>query len=101
MQDGLRERGFDLGVTTSPVTPVFLKGGKDEAANIIIDLRENLNIFCSVVVYPVVPKDVIMLRIIPTAIHTKEDIEITLNAFSTVAEKLKTGAYLERKVVGA
>lgn len=100
LQDGLRKRGFDLGKTTSPVTPVLLKGTKDEAANIIIDLRENYNIFCSVVLYPIVPKDVLMLRLIPTAIHTKEDIETTLDAFSEVQEKLQSGAYLEKKVVG-
>lgn len=81
LQKGLRERGFNLGKTKSPVTPVFLSGGNSEAANLIIDLRENFNIFCSVVIYPVVPKDVIMLRLIPTAMHTMKDVEETISAF--------------------
>ena len=68
MQNGLKERGFNIGNTNSPVTPVLFKGGVGEAANMSMDLRENFNIFCSVVIYPVVPKDVIMFRIIPTAV---------------------------------
>jgi glycine C-acetyltransferase len=93
LQGGLKEKGFNLGVTESPVTPVFLQGGITEATNVITDLRENYRVFCSMVVYPVVPKDVIMLRIIPTAIHSLEDVEYTIKAFSEVAAKLQSGAY--------
>jgi glycine C-acetyltransferase len=93
LQNGLKEKGFNLGVTQSPVTPVFLKGGITEATNVITDLRENYKVFCSMVIYPVVPKDVIMLRIIPTAVHTLEDVEYTIKAFSEVAAKLQAGAY--------
>lgn len=78
MQNGLKERGFNIGTTSSPVTPVLFKGGVGEAANMAMDLRENFGIFCSVVIYPVVPKDVIMFRIIPTAVHTLDDVERTL-----------------------
>ncbi len=97
LQSGLRERGFNIGDTQSPVTPVLLqnlKGGIPEIAGLIRDLRENFGIFCSVVVYPVVPKDVIMLRIIPTAAHTLDDVQFTLEAFSAIAEKLKQGLYV-------
>ncbi len=93
LQDGLRKNGFNIGVTESPVTPVFLQGGITEATNVITDLRENYKVFCSMVVYPVVPKDVIMLRIIPTAVHTLEDVEYTIKAFTEVAQKLKDGKY--------
>jgi glycine C-acetyltransferase len=93
LQNGLRERGFNIGNAQTPVTPVYLSGGKMEAHNLIIDLRENYNIFCSVVVYPVVPKDVIMLRLIPTAVHTLEDVKKTLDAFDKVTDKLKSGVY--------
>ena len=93
IQSGLQEKGFNLGVTESPVTPVFLPGGLTEATNVITDLRENYRVFTSMVVYPVVPKNVIMLRIIPTAIHSLEDVEITIKAFSAVAAKLQAGAY--------
>ena len=99
MQEGLKDRGFSVGTTTSPVTPVLFKGGVGEAANMAMDLRENFNIFCSVVIYPVVPKDVIMFRIIPTAVHTMEDVEMTLNAFSTVKGKLDSGFYREEVLV--
>ena len=95
MQSGLRERGFNLGKTQSPVTPVLLNGTLNEATNLIFDLRENHNIFCSIVVYPVVPKGVIMIRVIPTAMHTLEDVERTLEAFSDIKEKLKAGAYAD------
>lgn len=101
LQDGLRAKGFNLGNTQSPVTPVFLSGSVPEGTNIILDLRENYSIFCSIVVYPVVPKDVIMLRIIPTAVHTMEDVEYTIKAFSEVAEKLKAGKYKGDHVVMA
>ena len=93
IQNGLKEAGFNIGTTTSPVTPVFLSGGPTEAVQLIIDLRENYKVFCSMVMYPVVPKDVIMLRIIPTAAHTMEDVEYTLNAFKEVKAKLNRGEY--------
>lgn len=93
LQNGLRERGFNIGKTESPVTPVFLSGGNNEAANLIIDLRENFGIFCSVVIYPVVPKGVIMLRLIPTAAHSLADVEETIKAFEAVSDKLKSGFY--------
>lgn len=99
LQQGLRERGFDLGNTTSPVTPVMMKGSLGEATALVVDLREHYNIFCSVVVYPVVPKDVILLRLIPTAAHSLEDVEETLKAFSAVSDKLKAGAYASDGVV--
>jgi len=93
LQSGLREKGFDLGNTESPVTPVFLNGTIPEATQITMDLRENYNVFCSIVVYPVIPKGQIMLRIIPTAVHTLEDVDYTIKAFAEVAEKLKNGEY--------
>jgi glycine C-acetyltransferase len=93
LQDGLRAQGFNLGHTESPVTPVFLKGNVALATNVVIDLRENYNIFCSVVAYPVVPKDVIMLRIIPTASHTEEQVDYTIKAFVEVKKKLEAGKY--------
>lgn len=93
LQSGLKEKGFNLGKTASPVTPVFLKGGLGEGTQIVADLRENYGIFCSMVIYPVVPKDVLMLRLIPTAAHTMEDVEYTIKAFSEVREKLDTGKY--------
>ena len=99
IQKGLRERGFTLGDTTSPVTPVLFKGGVGEAANMAMDLRENYGIFCSVVIYPVVPKDVIMFRIIPTAVHTMADVEETLTAFSALKVKLDEGFYRQEALV--
>jgi glycine C-acetyltransferase len=93
LQKGLREAGFNLGNTESPVTPVFLKGGIPEATQVTYDLRENYGIFCSIVIYPVVPKDVIMLRIIPTAVHTLEDVNYTIKCFKAVKEKLEKGLY--------
>ncbi len=99
MQNGLVERGFNIGTTTSPVTPVLFKGGVGEAANMSMDLRENFNIFCSVVIYPVVPKDIIMFRIIPTASHTMADVEETLQAFSKLKTKLDSGYYKEEALV--
>lgn len=99
LQNGLRERGFNLGKTQSPVTPVLLSGSLGEATALVVDLREQYNIFCSVVVYPVVPKDVIMLRLIPTAAHSLDDVQYTLEAFSAVAEKLRSGAYQADGVV--
>ena len=93
LQDGLRKRGFDIGVAEACVTPVFIQGNVVEATNILVDLRENYRIFCSVVVYPVVPRGVIMFRLIPTAMHTLDNVEYTLDAFSKIAEKLKRGEY--------
>ena len=93
MQNGLKERGFDIGKTDSVVTPVYMKGGVEEATAMIMDLRENYRIFCSIVVYPVIPKGHIIYRLIPTAVHTDEDIRITLEAFTAAKEKLDAGAY--------
>ena len=93
LQTGLRERGFDLGSTQSCVTPVYLKGSVPEAMVLVKDLRENFGIFCSIVVYPVIPKGLILLRLIPTASHTMEDINETLEAFSTIRERLNDGLY--------
>ncbi len=93
LQSGMRERGFNLGRTQSPVTPVFLQGGLQQASWITWDLRENYDIFCSIVIYPVVPKDVIMLRIIPTAIHTLDNVDYTINAFTEIRKKLDADAY--------
>jgi glycine C-acetyltransferase len=93
LQTGLREQGFDLGVTNSCVTPVYFKGGVAEATNVVMDLRENFNVFCSVVAYPVIPKGQIMLRLIPTAMHTLEDVEYTIKAFAEVRKKLEEGKY--------
>ncbi|WP_244824889.1 aminotransferase class I/II-fold pyridoxal phosphate-dependent enzyme [Carboxylicivirga mesophila] len=98
LQSGLREAGFNLGKTESPVTPVFLEGNVAEATQLTMDLRENYNIFCSIVVYPVIPKDQIMLRIIPTAVHTMEDVDYTIKAFREVQEKLKDGKYKSDKI---
>ncbi len=94
LQSGLKQRGFNLGKTESPVTPVILSGeNTNEAINLVLDLRENYNIFCSVVVYPVVPKDVIMLRLIPTATHSLDDVNETIAAFEAISSKLKNGEY--------
>ena len=97
LQRGLRDRGFDLGVTNTMVTPVFLKGELLEATALTMDLRENYGIFCSIVVYPVIPKGLIELRLIPTAVHTMEDVQRTLDAFSEVSDKLKSGYYKENQ----
>jgi glycine C-acetyltransferase len=93
LQQGLKEKGFDTGTTNTPVTPVFMKGGLYDAVQLTYDLRENYNIFCSVVVYPVIPKGQIELRIIPTAAHTDEDVDLTLAAFSAIREKLEKKLY--------
>jgi glycine C-acetyltransferase len=99
LQNGFREKGFNIGTTQSPVTPVVLSGGIGEAANLAMDLRENYNIFCSVVIYPVVPKDIIMLRIIPTAVHTLEDVEQTITAFEAIMKKLLNGWYKKQDLI--
>jgi glycine C-acetyltransferase len=93
LQKGLRERGFNLGKAESCVTPVFMAGGVTEATQLVVDMRENYHIFCSMVVYPVVPKGVIMLRIIPTASHSLEDVKYTIDCFTKVKEKLDKGLY--------
>ncbi|MEO7961035.1 MAG: aminotransferase class I/II-fold pyridoxal phosphate-dependent enzyme, partial [Ginsengibacter sp.] len=93
LQSGLRNKGFDIGTTNSPVTPVFMKGGLPEATGMVMDMRENYNIFCSVVVFPVIPKGQIIFRLIPTASHCDEDIEITLAAFEETKKKLDAGEY--------
>lgn len=98
LQSGLKNAGFNIGVTESPVTPVFFSGGVNEAANITMDLRENYNIFCSIVIYPVVPKGTIMLRLIPTTMHTLEDVDYTIKAFSEILKKLNTGVYQEQGI---
>ncbi|WP_109830721.1 aminotransferase class I/II-fold pyridoxal phosphate-dependent enzyme [Reichenbachiella versicolor] len=93
LQSELKANGFNIGKTQSPVTPVLLSGGWKEAANMIQDIRNEFNLFCSMIVYPVVPKDVIMLRIIPTAMHTLEDVDETIRVFKAVKNKLDTGVY--------
>jgi glycine C-acetyltransferase len=93
LQNGLKDSGFDIGNTQSCVTPVYLKGSIPEAMALVQDLRENYGIFCSIVVYPVIPKGLILLRLIPTATHTLEDVQITLKAFSGIREKLENGTY--------
>ncbi|MFT7297970.1 MAG: glycine C-acetyltransferase [Sphingobacteriales bacterium] len=101
LQSGLRERGFNLGATSSCVTPVIMSGTLNESVNMIKDLRDNYKIFCSMVTYPVVPKGVLLLRLIPTAMHTLADVDETLKAFTEVAEKLKTKHYETIKMVNA
>lgn len=96
LQNGLRDRGFNLGATNTPVTPVYLSGTTDEAGKLITELREVFGIFCSAVLYPVIPKGQLLLRLIPTAVHTDEDIQRTLDAFSVVAAKLKSGEYQQQ-----
>ena len=93
LQNGLKERGFDIGTTQSCVTPVYLKGSIPEAMVLVKDLRENHGVFCSIVVYPVIPKGLILLRLIPTASHNLEDVAFTLDAFSAIREKLEKGIY--------
>jgi glycine C-acetyltransferase len=93
LQKGLKEAGLDLGNTQSPVTPVFMKGGITQVTQLIYDFRENYNIFCSVVIYPVVPKDVVMLRLIPTAGHTLEDVNYTVKAFREIKKKIDNDEY--------
>ena len=98
LQKGLKENGFDLGKTQSPVTPVILRGGVNEATSLVYDLRENYKIFCSLVIYPVIPKGFIMLRLIPTAIHTLEDVKYTIDSFSAIKAKLDSGEYANYKL---
>jgi len=93
LQAGLKERGFDIGKTDSVVTPVYMTGGVEEATAMVMDIRENYKIFCSIVVYPVIPKGHIIYRLIPTSVHTDEDIQRTLEAFSATKKKLDAGEY--------
>lgn len=99
VQGGLKANGFNIGTTKSPVTPVVLNGTVGEAANMSMDLRENYGVFCSAVIYPVVPKGTIIIRIIPTAAHTLEDVEITIAAFKSIKKKLDDGYYKEQHLV--
>jgi len=103
IQKGFKDNGFNIGTTKSPVTPVFLhgNGGPYEAANMVKDLRNNMNIFCSMIIYPVVPKGVILLRIIPTAVHTLEDVKQTIEAFKVIKQKLESGEYEKAGIDGA
>ncbi|MES2287933.1 MAG: aminotransferase class I/II-fold pyridoxal phosphate-dependent enzyme [Bacteroidota bacterium] len=98
LQNGLKKAGFEIGETNSPVTPVYMNGSIPEATNLILDLRENFNIFCSMVVYPVVPKGMIILRLIPTAVHTIEDVNYTIESFSKIVGKLKSGQYVSDEI---
>lgn len=93
LQGGLKEAGFNIGITTTPVTPVVLNGTMPEATNLTYDLRENFNIFCSIVAYPVIPRGQIILRLIPTAMHSIRDVEETITAFKAIKDKLDSGAY--------
>ncbi|MFY7669247.1 MAG: aminotransferase class I/II-fold pyridoxal phosphate-dependent enzyme [Crocinitomicaceae bacterium] len=98
LQSGLKNAGFEIGPTNSCVTPVYLNGSIPESTNLIYDLRENYNVFCSMVVYPVVPKGMIILRLIPTAVHTLEDVNYTIECFSKIVGKLKNGEYMSDKI---
>lgn len=98
LQSGLKAAGFEIGPTNSCVTPVYMNGSIPESTNLIYDLRENYNIFCSMVVYPVVPKGMIILRLIPTAVHTMEDVNYTIECFSKIVGKLKAGEYMSDKI---
>jgi glycine C-acetyltransferase len=98
LQQGLKDRGFDIGNTNSPVTPIYMKGDVPEATQMVMDLRENYHIFCSIVVYPVIPKGDIIYRLIPTAVHSDEDIDTTLRAFEETKKKLDAGLYKAEEI---
>lgn len=98
LQSGLKSAGFEIGPTNSCVTPVYMNGSIPESTNLIYDLRENYNVFCSMVVYPVVPKGMIILRLIPTAVHTMEDVNYTIECFSKIVDKLKNGEYMSETI---
>lgn len=98
LQGGLKDAGFNIGITTTPVTPVVLNGTIPEATNLTYDLRENFNIFCSIVVYPVIPRGQIILRLIPTAVHTLDDVEETIAAFKAIKSKLDNGEYAAESI---
>lgn len=95
LQTGLVKNGLNIGKTESPVTPIILSGTVAEATQITYDLRENYDIFCSIVLYPVIPKGMILLRLIPTAVHTLEDVEYTIKAFADIKHKLENHEYSE------
>ena len=99
LQKGLKDAGFNLGNTESVVTPIYLNGDVAEGTNLSYDLRENYDIFCSVVTYPVVEKGIILLRLIPTAMHSLEDVELTINAFKSVKDKLSRREYVSENLV--
>ena len=101
LQGGLKKAGLNIGNTNSCVTPVYMHGGVPEATAVVVDLRENHGIFCSIVVYPVIPKDEILLRLIPTAVHSMDDVNYTVQHFKTVQEKLTAGEYKGEKIVQA
>lgn len=101
LQSGLKKAGFNIGTTTTPVTPVILSGSVPEATHLTFDLRENYDIFCSIVVYPVIPKGIIILRLIPTAVHTLADVERTIKAFTEIQQNLSAGKYNQDKVINA
>jgi glycine C-acetyltransferase len=102
LQTGLRQQGFDIGKTNSCVTPVMMKGTVGEATAVVHDLRQNYKIFCSVVIYPVIPKGMILLRLIPTAAHTIDDVNQTIKAFSEIRQKLADGQYrIEEGILSA
>lgn len=98
LQKGLVEAGFSIGKTNSPVTPVFFQGEIETATNMTVELREKYNIFCSLVIYPVVPKDVIMLRLIPTAMHTLEDVNYTIETFKEMRSRIAAGEFDTSKI---
>ncbi len=98
LQSGLREKGFNIGTTQSPVTPVILNGDTNEATLMVKDLRDNFGIFCSIVVYPVIPKGMIILRLIPTAVHTLEDVAVTIEAFEVIKARLDGGIYASQDI---
>lgn len=98
LQNGLKKEGFDIGDTNTCVTPVYMKGSVPEATNVVVDLRENYNIFCSIVVYPVIPKGLMILRLIPTACHSMEDVNYTIESFAKVKKKLEKGEYKAEKI---
>lgn len=101
LQEGLKQEGLNIGVTDSPVTPVYLSGSVAEGTAVTMDLRENYNIFCSIVIYPVIPKGQLLLRLIPTAMHSLEDVKYTVNAFKEVAQKLDKGEYNTETMIDA
>ncbi len=101
LQDGLKANGLNIGITESPVTPVYLSGSVAEGTQVAMDLRENYNLFCSIVVYPVIPKGQLLLRLIPTALHSLEDVKYTVEAFKNVAKKLAAGEYSKENMVDA
>jgi glycine C-acetyltransferase len=100
LQKGLKDNNFNLGTSDTQVTPVFLKGGVGEASNLVYDLRENKNLFCSIVAYPVVPKDIIMLRLIPTNMHTLDDVKYTVECFAEIKANLEAGEY-QKEIIAA